>query len=90
MADALVKYQMNLLGAMNDVNEKIERAERGEEVIERSGSSSGIGDVTAQLAKLEGGEKKLQKELDGLATELEGFTRKLKQSSVSHHLDFFS
>ena len=84
LAEALVKYQMTLLGAMNTVNDKIEN---GDEVSTSADHATPkpveVDDLARKLAKVESGEEQLKSEFNYLASELKGFSTKLKHNAVS-------
>ena len=90
LAEALVSYQMRLLGAMNGINHKIERVNRPTEDDENrslgSKGTTGISQVDQMVEKLdllEGGDKRLQAELEGVQAEFEAMSGRLKKGIVS-------
>ena len=91
---------MNLLGAIGDVNNKMELTgghihsldtspnEHHDRHVSIISDLPGINDLTEQVEGLESGDKRLQLELGGLAAELDNYTQKLKQNAVRIHIMF--
>ena len=75
---------MTLIGAMNTVNDKIEYGDDGSTLAVRDTPQTlEMDDLARKLAEVENGGKQLKLEFNHLASELKGFSTKLKHNAVS-------
>jgi hypothetical protein len=95
LAEAVVSYQMTLIGAMNTINDKMEKHGRPEDPETEGTNKSGrkltgikeIDGMNGKVETLEIGERRLQAELHSIQDELERMSAKLKRNAVSSSLD---
>ncbi|EIW73699.1 hypothetical protein TREMEDRAFT_24408 [Tremella mesenterica DSM 1558] len=98
MADALVSYQMTLMKAMDSLTNQVETlsvlpivlpSESLQEQVDASISTGG-GDISSRMGKLQEEEEKLEEMLKGMKVDFDALAQRTKQTIVSYRFVYLA